>query len=238
MITLFISDLHLCDERPRAGEIFLEFLRSKARGAQALYILGDLVEYWIGDDALDRHPPAFVAPLRALSDGGVPVFLMRGNRDFLLGDRFAAACGLSLLDDPTLITLNGTPTLLMHGDTLCTDDVAYQAFRRQVRDPRWQLQFLALPWEQRVNAAKSVRAESQAQTAVKADYIMDVNADAVRQAMRGAGVSQLIHGHTHRPAMHSFDLDGTPARRIVLADWHERGNVLQHDENGFRFVTL
>jgi UDP-2,3-diacylglucosamine hydrolase len=237
--TLFISDLHLCDERPRGNEIFVEFLRSDASGAAALYILGDLLEYWIGDDTLDRHPPVFMAAMRALSDSGVPVFVMHGNRDFLLGTRFAAACGCTLIADPTLITLGETRTLLMHGDTLCTDDVAYQTFRRQVRDPRWQQQFLALPWEQRVSTAKSVRAESQLQTAAKADYITDVNADAVRLAMRAAGVSQLIHGHTHRQAIHSFDLDGAAARRIVLGDWYEHGSVLKYDDtDGFRFVTL
>ena len=238
MTVYFLSDLHLCDERPQSATSFIKFLNGPARRAEAVYILGDLLEYWIGDDTLIRDPPHFIEALHATAQHGVPLFLMHGNRDFLLGPQFAAATGCRLIEDPTVISLFGTRTLLMHGDTLCTDDVAYQAMRTQVRDPKWQQQVLAQPWEQRIALARRYRDESQKQTRAKPEYITDVNQHAVENAMRRADVTRLIHGHTHRCAVHEFVLDGRSARRIVLPDWYESGGVLEWNENGYRMITL
>jgi UDP-2,3-diacylglucosamine hydrolase len=238
MTVYFLSDLHLCDERPRISALFVDFLTGPALTAQAVYILGDLLEYWVGDDTLTRDSPSFVGALRALTDHAVPTYLMHGNRDFLLGARFAASTGCQLIEDPTVISLFGTPTLLMHGDTLCTDDVAYQNMRTQVHDPKWQQQVLAQTWEQRVALAQRYRSESQKQTRAKPEYITDVNQQAVENAMRTASVTRLIHGHTHRSAVHEFMLDGQPAQRIVLPDWYEHGGVLKWDERSYQMLTL
>ncbi len=238
MTIYFLSDLHLCDARPQSSSLFVDFLKGPAWQAQAVYILGDLLEYWVGDDTLAHDPPGFVAALRALTGSGVPTFLMHGNRDFLLGAQFAAATGCQLIDDPTVISLYDTQVLLMHGDTLCTDDVAYQNLRAQVRDPKWQHQVLSQTWEQRVALAQRYRNESQKQTRDKPEYITDVNQQAVEAAMRAAHVTHLIHGHTHRSAVHEFMLDGQPARRIVLPDWYENGGVLAWNEHGYRMITL
>lgn len=233
MTTLFISDLHLCAERPRITELFLDFLAREAAAAEALYILGDLFEYWIGDDALDGGDNGdgtreIVVALRQLSAAGVPIFLLHGNRDFLLGENFCAATGCRLLSDPSVIDLYGEPTLLMHGDLLCTDDLEYQTVRRQVRDPRWIAQFLARTRPEREALVRGYRAQSQAVTQAKAAEIMDVNADAVAAAMTAHGVRRLIHGHTHRPAIHRL----AQGKRIVLGDWYEQGSVLACDASG------
>jgi len=226
MPTFFISDLHLDDARPQITELFARFLQEDARGADALYILGDLFESWIGDDD-DAPLAALVAQaLHNLSDSGVPIYFMRGNRDFLLGADYAKQCGMTPLDDPALIELGGERTLLMHGDTLCTDDIEYQKFRALVRNPAWQTQFLAKPLAERRTFAAQARGESRKQTAMKAAEIMDVNQGAVESAMRAHGVRRLIHGHTHRPATHRFDLDVQAAERIVLGDWYEQSSVL------------
>lgn len=237
--TLFISDLHLCAERPRITELFLDFLTREAAAAEALYILGDLFEYWIGDDALastegDDGMQAIVAALRRLTAAGVPVFVQHGNRDFLLGADFCAATGCELLPDPSLIDLYGEPTLLMHGDLLCTDDLEYQQVRRQLRDPRWIAQFLAHTRSERAALVRGYRAQSQAVTQAKPAEIMDVNSDAVAAAMASHGVRQLIHGHTHRPAVHRLP----HGRRIVLGDWYEQGSVLACDADGCRLRGL
>lgn len=239
MTTLFISDLHLSDDRPAITELFCDFLAREARAAEALYILGDFFEYWIGDDAVEQaeYRP-IVTALRALADAGTPIHVMHGNRDFLLGERFARASGCRLLADPARIDLYGTPTLLMHGDTLCTDDVEYLAFRRVVRDPAWQREFLAKPTAEREAMARGYRARSRESTARKAPEIMDVTQTAVAETLRAHGVRQLIHGHTHRPGEHVFDLDGAPARRLVLGDWYEQGSVLRCDARGARLEAL
>jgi len=239
MTTLFISDLHLSAERPDITELFFDFLAREARAAEALYILGDFFEYWIGDDAVEQPEyRSVVAALRALTDAGIPVHVMHGNRDFLLGERFARASGCRLIPDPTRIDLYGTPTLLMHGDTLCTDDVDYLAFRRMVRDPAWQRAFLARPAAERNAMARGAREQSRVSTAGKPPEIMDVTREAVLEALRAQRVRHLIHGHTHRPAEHVFDLDGAPARRIVLGDWYRQGSVLRCDARAWRLDTL
>jgi UDP-2,3-diacylglucosamine hydrolase len=226
MPILFISDLHLDDARPQITDLFVRFLAHEARGADALYILGDLFESWIGDDDDEPLARRMAHTLHDLSESGVPTYFMHGNRDFLLGADYAKQCGMTLLEDPTLVELGGERTLLMHGDSLCTDDIEYQKFRAFVRNPAWQTQFLAQPLAERRAFAAQARGESRKQTAMKAAEIMDVNQRAVESAMRTHGVRRLIHGHTHRPATHRFDLDGTSAERIVLGDWYEQSSVL------------
>jgi UDP-2,3-diacylglucosamine hydrolase len=239
MSTLFIADLHLDESRPRITALFERYLASdEVRGADALYILGDLVEAWIGDDDDAPLPARIARATRAVRDAGVPVYFMVGNRDFLLGQAFAERAGMTLLDDGTVHEVHGRPTLLMHGDVLCTDDLAYQAVRRQVRTPQWQAQILAMPLEARRAFAANAREESRAHTGSTRETIMDVNADAVAAAMRQANVTRLIHGHTHRPAVHAFALDGQAAERIVLGDWYEQGSVLRIDADGTELRSL
>ena len=232
MATLFIADLHLDPARPQITNLFERYLAgAEVRHADALYILGDLVEAWIGDDDDAELPARIAAATRAVRDAGVPVYFMVGNRDFLLGQAFAERAGLTLLDDGTVHDIHGCRTLLMHGDVLCTDDVAYQAVRKQVRTREWQAQILAMPLQARRAFAARAREDSKAHTGSTMESIMDVNADAVAEAMRKAGVTRLIHGHTHRPAVHDFQLAGAPAQRIVLGDWYEQGSVLRVDAN-------
>lgn len=234
MTTLFISDLHLDGSRPEITELFLEFLEEEAAKASALYILGDFFEVWIGDDDDDLHHAQVMAGLKALSSSGVPVHLMHGNRDFLIGKRFAERTGVKLLADPTVIDLGG-PTLLMHGDTLCTDDLQYQKARRFLRNRLVQGIYLALPLSLRRRIAAYARAKSKTDTAAKASYIMDVNQQAVEEAMRQHGVTRLIHGHTHRPAIHRFkSRDGKAMERIVLGDWYDQSSILRWDGRGGR----
>lgn len=228
MHTLLISDLHLDASRPGITGLFERWMASdEVRTADALYILGDLVEAWIGDDDDAELPARIASSTRALADTGVPVYFIAGNRDFLLGPAFARRAGLTLLEDGAIRSIQGRPTLLMHGDALCTDDVAYQAVRQQVRQPAWAAQVLAMPLDARRAFAAKAREDSRAHTGSTMESIMDVNASAVAEAMRKAGVTRLIHGHTHRPAIHRFELDGQPAERVVLGDWYEQGSVLR-----------
>ncbi len=236
---LFISDLHLDPKRPQIIGLFLQFLQQAAREAEAVYILGDLFEAWIGDDAVNGDEPPLAA-MRALTQAGVPLYVMRGNRDFLLGDRFEALTGATLLPDPTVIDLHGEPTLLMHGDTLCIDDKGYQQFRAMVHNPQWQQMFLAKPIPERLEMAKAARQESTSRNASLDEYLMDVNQGAVEAAMREHKVRRLIHGHTHRPAIHDFQLDGQNVQRIVLGDWYDQGSQLrcQHGTFELKGITL
>jgi UDP-2,3-diacylglucosamine hydrolase len=232
MTTLFISDLHLDAVRPAITELFLAFLREEARRASSLYILGDFFEAWIGDDDDDLHHARVMHSLKELTAAGVPVWLMHGNRDFLIGERFATRTGVKLLPDPTVLELYGTPTLLMHGDTLCTDDKEYQMVRRMLRDPAWQKDYLSKSLTERRAIAAHAREQSKLHTAAKAEYIMDVNQKAVEEAMQKHGVTRMIHGHTHRPAVHRFKSDGKDRERIVLGDWYEQSSRLRFDESG------
>ncbi len=238
MTTLFISDLHLSDQRPAITEAFIGFLESEARGAEALYILGDLFEAWLGDDMVLPEYARAIEAMHRLADAGVPLFVMHGNRDFLLGADFAAMSGAQLLPESTVIDLHGTSTLLLHGDTLCTDDVEYQKFRAMVRNPAWQAEVLARSPEERLTLARQFREMSMTEMQGKSEAIMDVNAKAVAAAFREAGVRQMIHGHTHRPAIHDLEIDGEPARRIVLGDWYDQGSVLECDAEGCRLRSL
>lgn len=232
MTTLFISDLHLDAVRPGITAQFLTFLKEEARRASSLYILGDFFEAWIGDDDDDPHHARVMAGLKELTAAGVPVSFMHGNRDFLIGEGFVRRTGVKLLPDPTVLDLYGTPTLLMHGDTLCTDDVEYQMVRRMLRDPAWQQDYLAKSLTERRAIAAHARAQSKAHTAAKAEYIMDVNQKAVAATMQKHGVTRMIHGHTHRPAVHRFKSDGKDRERIVLGDWYEQSSRLRFDESG------
>ena len=232
MAILFISDLHLSAERPDITSLFIHFLNHEARQAEALYILGDLFEAWLGDDMVLPEYTKAIAGMKALNDSGVPLYIMHGNRDFLLGEAFATQSGATLLDDPTVIDLYGQPTLLLHGDTLCTDDVPYQQFRAMVRDPAWQQAILARSPADRLALAKQYRELSQTETGNKAEDIMDVNQHVVEQLMQDKGIYRMIHGHTHRPAIHEFAIDTQPAQRIVLGDWYEQGSVLRCNADG------
>ena len=242
--TLFVADLHLdAAARPQTLALFEDFIAVRARRAQALYILGDLFEAWVGDDDPSAAGTLVADKLRALTEADVPAYFIRGNRDFLLGADYAARCGMTLLDDPTVINLYGTPTLLLHGDLLCSDDTAYQQFRSQTRDPQWQAQFLAQPLAARLAFAEQARAASQARygellASGQSETITDVTPATVRDWFQRYGVIRMIHGHTHRPAIHEWMLDGQPARRAVLGDWYDRGSVLRCDVTGWRLEPL
>ncbi len=222
---LFVSDLHLDPNNAQSLHPFRACLDRYRSGLAELYILGDLFEYWIGDDYLPPAAEATATLLKDLADSGVRVFFMAGNRDFLLGEHFAKSCGMTILADPTVIVINDTPTLLSHGDHLCTDDHVYQAIRAKVRDPQWQQAVLSQTVEQRLGMAKEARGESQRHVGTAAEEIMDVNAEAVASCMAAAGVQQMIHGHTHRPADHTLTVNDLPARRIVLGDWYKPEHV-------------
>ena len=240
MTTLFVSDLHLDPERPAITELFGRFLDGEARDADALYILGDLFEAWVGDDDPSEAGTFVVARLKALADAGVPTYFIRGNRDFLLGDEYAKRAGMTILPDPAVILLQGEPTLILHGDLLCSDDTAYQQFRTQTRDPRWQAQFLAQPLAARLAFAAQARAASKArygelQASGQSETITDVSPATVREWFARYGVRRMIHGHTHRPAIHD---EGGGATRIVLGDWYQQGSVLRASEDGFDLTAL
>jgi UDP-2,3-diacylglucosamine hydrolase len=238
MARLFVSDVHLSEAAPAAVEQFLGFLATRAAGATALYILGDLFESWVGDD--ERGPAAqrVCAGLRALTAGGVPCFVMHGNRDFLLGAGFCARTGCRLLGDPVVAEFDGERVLLTHGDVLCTDDHSYQKLRSVVRDREWQRRFLALPLPQREALAGEARAGSRRHTARSVPEIMDVNAAAVATAFRTAQVRRMIHGHTHREAVHDLEVDGAPVQRIVLGAWYERGSYLSCEGGSYELRGL
>jgi UDP-2,3-diacylglucosamine hydrolase len=225
---LFISDLHLSEDRPAANERFFSFIEETARAADSLYILGDFFEYWIGDDDLAYPFNAVIAGvLRELSRSGVALYVMHGNRDFLIGERFCDATGATLLEDPTVVELDGEKTLLMHGDTLCTDDVDYQAWRRTARSSAWQAQFLGKSLAERREANVGMRQKSKEVVSAKPAEIMDVNEAAVLEAMKRHAVKRLIHGHTHRPGRHAVDLGGSRGERWVLPDWYGNGGFLE-----------
>jgi UDP-2,3-diacylglucosamine hydrolase len=231
--TLFISDLHLDEPRPQATRCLLELLAGRARDAAALWVLGDLFEAWIGDDDDAPWLKPVLDGFAALS-AQVPLHVFHGNRDFLLGAAFARRVGARLETEPKVLDLHGTPTVLLHGDELCTDDRDYQAFRDQVRRPAWQHGFLARSLAERRDFAAQARAASQRENSNKDAYLMDVNADAVAAVFRTSGATRMVHGHTHRPARHALEIDGHACERWVLGDWHAHGWVATVDASGFR----
>jgi UDP-2,3-diacylglucosamine hydrolase len=236
--SLFASDLHLDSEAPWAIDAFLAFLDGPARASEALYLLGDLFEVWVGDDDDNSDNARACAGLARLSTSGVAVYVLHGNRDFLLGAEFAARTGAKLLPDPVLMELHGVSTLLSHGDVFCTEDPAYQQLRSVVRRPAWQRRFLSLPLAARRELATAARAGSKAHTQRTIPTIMDVNPDAVMRAFRATGARRLIHGHTHRPAVHPVVFDGIHAERVVLAPWYEAASCVAVDADGVREVPL
>jgi len=238
--TLFISDLHLCAARSSAVEDFLAFLSGPARLAEKLYILGDLFEYWIGDDApLPEYLPVLDG-LRALTQSGVWLGIQPGNHDFLYGETFCAATGVHLLSDPWVIDVYGVRTLLMHGDLLCTEDVAYQRFRAMLRDPDWQAVQLAKPVSERIALAKTLQGQSRVHKVEKTEQLLDVHFPEVEARLRSTGALRLIHGHTHRPGKHAFLVDGQKVERIVLPGWfgEQQGGYFECQEKGCSFQKL
>ncbi len=234
MTTLFVSDLHLDPARPQITALFLHFLREQASAADALYLLGDLFEAWVGDDDPSAAGAEVCTGLRTLADAGVLVYFLHGNRDFLIGQDYARRAGMRILPDPSVVSLYGEPVLLMHGDLLCTDDTAYQAFRTQTRDPAWQARFLSQPLAARLAFAAQARQASMARQQQMIDgdranfeTVTDVNSAAVEAILARFGVDTLIHGHTHRPAVHALRIGERDCRRIVLGDWYEHGSVLR-----------
>jgi len=232
MTTLFISDLHLDENFPELTELFVHFMREQAPSAEAVYILGDLFEAWVGDDDNREGTQLFIDELKTLSSKGTPLYIMSGNRDFLFADGFVERTGCQLLSDPTIINLYGIPTLLMHGDNLCTDDIQHQESRVMLRSSDWKSRFLSQPLNDRIQQAKEYRSMSRKHLKDAPDAIMDVNAAAVIEVMQQHDVLQLIHGHTHRPAIHSLNVNGQDAKRIVLGDWGEQGSVLHCNKAG------
>lgn len=237
---LFISDLHLCASRPQITAAFLHFLKHLPGHAHALYILGDLFEYWAGDDEIENsHHQPVISAFRALAAQGVELYFMHGNRDFLIGSGFCNAASITLLPDPSLINLHGKRVLLSHGDDLCTDDVSYQAFRRQVREPQWQANFLSQPLAVRKQQIEAIRLRSEQEKSAKHAQIMDVNQDAVAALLSAYDYPELlIHGHTHRPHQHQLTLDGHDITRWVLGDWYEQGSYLACDQHGCKAMRL
>ena len=238
MTTLFISDLHLEAGRPEIGVQFLDFLSGEARDADTLYILGDLFEVWLGDDDPNPYYAGMKAAIRELVDSGIPVFFMHGNRDFMIGDEFATETGVTILQDPELIDLHGEKVLLSHGDALCTDDVEYQRFRAMTRNPEWQAMMLAKTIQERIAHALEARQGSVEHGKSLDDEITDVNQSAVEALIRKHGVDILLHGHTHRPAIHEVRLGDRTATRIVLGDWFEQGSVVRWDADGPRLEEM
>ena len=236
---LFISDLHLEAQRPDITRAFLRLLETRAPDFDELYILGDFFEVWLGDDTIDELGQDVVRALSHLRSQGTRVYLMHGNRDFLLGKRFCRAAGCTLLNDPTVVKLNGEAVLLMHGDSLCTLDTEYQQFRAMARSPQWQQGMLTQPLEQRRMIAQGMRMQSQGKNANKAENIMDVTPEEVVREMTDAGVQHLIHGHTHRPNVHDVDLPGGTGKRWVLGDWGALGwQIVADSELGLRLESF
>ena len=232
MTTLFVSDLHLEAERPDIADQFLKFLQTDASEADDLYILGDLFEVWVGDDDPNAHYVTIKRALRKLVDSGIPVFFMHGNRDFMIGQKFANETGVRILEDPHKVLMYGQHALLSHGDALCTDDVQYQRIRKMTRDPDWQATILARPLKDRLRMAEEARRQSLEQTINLNMEIMDVNQDAVKKIIQSYKVDILLHGHTHRPAIHDVDLGSRKAKRIVLGDWYTQGSLVRWDTRG------
>jgi len=237
MATLFISDLHLHETRPQLTRAFFHFLHTQAQGVEALYILGDFFDAWIGDDDDTALNAEVARELKTLANVGTQIFLMHGNRDFLLGKNFATQAGAQLIDEGTVINLYGCPTLLLHGDSLCTGDIDYITFRQQVRNPQWQQHILAQPLAARRALAAQLREKSQAMNSLKAEDIMDVTPAEVIDVMTKANVTRMIHGHTHRPARHALSVSNKPAERIVLGDWHHLAWALHVDEKNTSLLS-
>ncbi|MCP4954254.1 MAG: UDP-2,3-diacylglucosamine diphosphatase [Photobacterium aquimaris] len=237
MTTLFIADLHLSAERPDITACFLRFMAQETHHIDALYVLGDLFEMWIGDDEDSPFLRQIKQAFKTLTDVGTPCYFIHGNRDFLIGKRFSRETGITLLPEHTVVDLYGTPTLILHGDTLCIEDQAYQRYRKKVHNPVIQWLFARLPLSYRIKVGDKFRQNSGKNNQTKSQSIMDVTQTEVIRIMRDANVTQMIHGHTHRPKIHNFEIDGIPAQRIVLGDWYDNGSVLVYNVDGYQLET-
>lgn len=237
MTTLFIADLHLSAERPDITACFLRFMAQETHHIDALYVLGDLFEMWIGDDEDSPFLRQVKQAFKTLTDTGTPCYFIHGNRDFLIGKRFSRETGITLLPEHTVVDLYGTPTLILHGDTLCIEDQAYQRYRKKVHNPVIQWLFARLPLSYRIKVGDKFRQNSGKNNQTKSQSIMDVTQTEVIRIMRDAKVTQMIHGHTHRPKIHNFEIDGIPAQRIVLGDWYDHGSVLVYNADGYQLET-
>ncbi|KJG11264.1 UDP-2,3-diacylglucosamine hydrolase [Photobacterium kishitanii] len=237
MTTLFISDLHLSAERPDITACFLRFMAQETHAIDALYVLGDLFEMWIGDDEDSPFLQQVKQAFKTLTDAGTPCYFIHGNRDFLIGKRFSRETGIIVLPEHTVVDLYGTPTLILHGDTLCIEDQAYQRYRKKVHNPVIQWLFARLPLSYRIKVGDKFRQSSGKNNQAKSQSIMDVTEAEVIRIMRDANVTQMIHGHTHRPDIHNLNIDGLPAQRIVLGDWYDHGSVLVYDINSYQLET-
>src|SRR3990167_1305332 len=235
--TLFISDLHLCEETPSTNQCFFEFCQKQVSEAEALYILGDFFNVYVGDDIQTHLSIKLEAQLKALVDSGIPIYFMHGNRDFFVGKRFFKRTGITFLPDPTLINLYGKKTLLMHGDSLCTKDLEYMKFRRFIRNPIIKGLFLALPKKTRLHLANKARIKSMAPKENVDLSIFDVSRSAVVTTLIQYNVEQLIHGHTHQPAEHDIRIQDKACKRYVLGDWHPSGTIIRADASGIRFAS-
>lgn len=236
-LTYFIADLHLAENRPDITACFLSFLQEDAVNASTLYILGDLFEYWIGDDDTSEFIQQVAVALKSLADKGVEIFYIHGNRDFLLGKKYAKRCGMTILPEMAEIDLYGEKAIILHGDTLCTRDVEYQKFRKKSRSWWWQAMIKSLPLFVRRNIAENYRQKSAQSTAMKAQDIMDVTQEEVVESLEKHNCQLMIHGHTHRPATHQLSANGKCAKRIVLGDWYDQGSILVVTRNGQRLTN-
>ena len=236
--TYFISDLHLSAQRDDINQCLFTFLRDQAPQADALYVLGDLFEIWIGDDDENCFTLSIAKAFKTLRESGVPVYFIHGNRDFLIRQRFAKKAGFTLLPEQVVIDLYGVPTLIMHGDELCTKDTDYQAFRKKARSWWWPKIILSMPLSTRRKLAQKGRATSKQKQSMLSDEIMDVTPQEVTNQMQQFSVKRLIHGHTHRPAIHELILNDQPAQRIVLGDWYEQGSILKVSEDGIDLTSM
>jgi UDP-2,3-diacylglucosamine hydrolase len=238
MTSLFISDLHLDDGRPETTELFQKFLREEAMDADALYILGDLFEFWLGDDVPSKSSLAVATSLSMLADKGVPCYFLHGNRDFLLKQDYANSTGMTLLPQEYIADLYGEQVLLMHGDSLCIDDIPYQQFRKVVQNPEWQKDILTKTPQERLQIALQIRDASAEHKDAASMEIMDVNQGEVIATFERHGVNRMIHGHTHRPAKHDLKVNGQAVQRIVLGDWYTQGSVLRVQPGSYDLASL
>ncbi len=238
MTTLFISDLHLTESKPEITDCFFRFLRQDAIHADALYILGDLFEFWVGDDDNSPFNLSVKQALKTLTSSGVPCFFIQGNRDFLVGERFARETGVILLDEESVITLYGKKVLILHGDTLCTDDVKYQEYRAKVHQKWLQIVYNLLPLWLKKKVVSKVQGNIGEDKKMKSLTIMDVNQTTVEQRLKASNVALMVHGHTHRPDIHHFTANNQACTRIVLGDWYEQGSVLKFTESDYSLLSL
>ena len=238
MTTFFISDIHISEQYPEIGEQLIDFLENQAQQSDALYILGDLFEYWLGDDDTNPEYKKIQSALKLYTDKKTPTYFMHGNRDFLIGKTFANETGITILSDPSIIDLYGEKVLISHGDIFCTDDIEYQSSRKQTRDPNWQKMILGKSLKERKVFAHEARKKSSEYTQRINEILMDVNQSEINKTFKEYDLNQIIHGHTHKPAIHNSMINGEPHKRIVLGDWYEQGSVLKWDQSGPELVTL